>query len=166
MISSVAGAQVAVFVDVADDELGDLLGPRRGVGHGELPGQVIGEVGRTRERVLDGELFVLLPHPARVVAVLDVVLEVGVVVDLVEGVLLLLVLGLGVLAASSVSFLASAFPRPALLRPSLPRRISSRSGFSSSSWLRTSWSSSFDSCSSLIACCSEGVMISFWLSLR
>ena len=68
---------------------------RRGVAHAELPGQMIGEVRRTGERVLDGELFVLLPHPARVVAVLDVVLEVGVVVDLVEGVLLLLLRRLG-----------------------------------------------------------------------
>src|SRR6185369_13143075 len=33
-------------------------------------------------------------------------------------------------------------------------------------WLSTSWSSSFDSCSSLIACCSEGVMISFCESFR
>jgi hypothetical protein len=37
---------------------------------------------------------VFLPHPARVVAVFDVVLEVGVVVDLVEGVFLLLFLRL------------------------------------------------------------------------
>ncbi len=49
---------------------------------------MIGEVGRPGEGVLDRELLVLLPHPARVVAVLDVVLEVGVVVDLFEGVLL------------------------------------------------------------------------------
>ena len=54
----------------------------------------MGEVGLLGERVLDGELFVILPHP-RVVAVLDVVLEVGVVVDLVEGVLLLFLLRLG-----------------------------------------------------------------------
>ena len=51
---------------------------------------MVGQVRRTREGVLDRELLVLLPHPARVVAVLDVVLEVGVVVDLVEGILLLL----------------------------------------------------------------------------
>ena len=53
---------------------------------------MVGQVRRAREGVLDGELIVLLGHPG-VVAVLDVVLEVGVVVDLVEGVLLLLVLG-------------------------------------------------------------------------
>ena len=83
-----AGAQVAVLVDVADDERADLLDARRRVGHAQLPREVIGEVRRTGEGVLDRELLVLLRHP-RVVAVLDVVLEVGVVVDLVEGVLLL-----------------------------------------------------------------------------
>ncbi len=83
------GPEVAVFVDVADDEAADLLRPRRGVAHVELPRQVVGQVGGAAERVLEGKLLVLLRHP-RVVAVFDVVLEVGVVVDLVEGILLLL----------------------------------------------------------------------------
>src|SRR5437660_1712643 len=43
---------------------------------------------------------------------------------------------------------------------------SSRSGFSSSSFWTTSWSSSVDSCSSWIACCSSGVMTTRWLCRR
>ncbi len=43
---------------------------------------------------------------------------------------------------------------------------SSRTGFSTSSWLSTVSSSMRVSCSSLIACCSDGVITSFWESLR
>ena len=42
---------------------------------------------------------------------------------------------------------------------------SSSSGFSTISWFRRSESSSVDIGSSLIACCSDGVRISFWTSL-
>ena len=90
----VRGPQIAVLVDVADDELADLFDARRGVAHHELPGEVIGEIGWPGEGVLDRELFVLLGHPG-VVAVLDVVLKVGVVVDLVKGVLVFFLLRLG-----------------------------------------------------------------------
>src|SRR5438128_4262621 len=43
---------------------------------------------------------------------------------------------------------------------------SSSNGFSSSSFWTTSWSSSVDSCSSWIACCSSGVMTTRWLCRR
>jgi hypothetical protein len=42
---------------------------------------------------------------------------------------------------------------------------SSSIGFSTISWLRSSDNSSVDIGSSLIACCSDGVRISFWTSL-
>ena len=55
--------EVPVLVDVADQVRRDLADGRDGVGHRELPGQVLLEARRARERVLERGLLALLVLP-------------------------------------------------------------------------------------------------------
>src|SRR5213078_2199109 len=66
--------------------------------------------------------------------------------------------------AASASVLGAASPASGVSAPSTG--ISSRSGFSRSSFCTTSWSSSVESCRSWIACWSSGVMTTRWLCRR
>ena len=135
------------------------------VRHRELPVQVLLEALRPRERVLERDLLRVLVL-ARVVRAVEVVLEVGVEVDLVEGVALLLDRRSGVRGRSGRRSPPSFAAAPPRLRPrsacsaELASSSSSSRGFSTTSWVRTSCSSSLDICRSLIACCSDGVMTS------
>ena len=123
--------------------------------HRQLPHQVIGQRAGRRERVLDRRQLLDLLGRLRPVAVVEVVAEEVLVVLVVPGVgLVRLLLGLRL-------FLGLERPRPAAgPRSEPPPSI----GFSTISWLRRSDSSSVDIGSSLIACCSDGVRISFWTS--
>ena len=158
--------QVSVLVDVADEVSRRSPALRPGASAmRELPVQVLGQTLGARQDVLERELLGLLLVLPRVVRRVEVVLEVGVEVDLLERVPLLLRrrrgrVGRGGGGASSLS------SRLASARSVSVSSCSSRIGFSTTSWLRTSWSSRRDICSSLIACCSDGVMTSRWESRR
>ena len=82
--------EVAVVVHVADEVGRDLAHAVARAGHGELPGQVLGQALRARQDVLERVLLGLLLVLARVVRRVEIVLEVGVEVDLLERVALLL----------------------------------------------------------------------------
>ena len=81
--------EIAVLVDVADQVVGDLAHLGQRIGHGDLPAQILLQPRRPRQDVLEGNLLGLLVL-AGVVRRVEVVLEVGVEVDLVERVALLL----------------------------------------------------------------------------
>ena len=170
----VAGhAQVAVLVDVADQvgrDLADLGRPRPDIEICQV--RYSWRPGGPGEDVLERDLLGLLVL-ARVVGRVEVLLEIGVEVDLVEGVALLL----GGSLARRLRGARAGPPPPRL--PPLPASwrsaasasaasscSSSRIGFSTISWVRTSSSSSFDICRSLMACCSDGVITSRCESLR
>ena len=152
--------RIAVRVEVADDELADLALPRRQLRHVELPG------GGRRGPAGGVRVFSMgalrAPPSSRCGRPFPVVLEVGVEVDV------------------RPSTRRGRAPRPFVTRlglrlralfagrrPPLPAtsELSSRTGFSTSSWVSSFSSSMRVSCRSLIACCSEGVMTSFWESL-
>ena len=146
--------QVAVVVEVADDGLADLAHQLVVVGlDRELPAEMIGERAAGRERVLDRRQLFDFLRRARPVAVVEVLAEEILVVLVVPGVVFLL--------GGASSF--SAACGSAACRSSVG--TSSSSGFSTTSWLSRSASSSVDIGSSLIACCSDGVRISFCASL-
>ena len=143
-------AQIAIAVDVADDrpaELLDAIGRCRQI---ELPDQVIRQVGRLGERVLEGRQFLAgFPRSARGVGRIRVG-EVGFEVDLVEWIR-------GLVVLSALAFLAlRLWPRPA--PPREPGSPTAPAG-------PPSTSSSLDICNSLIACCNDGVITSRWLNL-
>ncbi len=160
--------QQAVLVEVLDDRLADLEGDLVGLRHPQLPQQVVVEVGRLGERVLDRRDLGQLGRPhAALPAVVEVVLEEALDLDLLERVLGALALGRGSAwascAISSLVFVSST-------------GTSSRRGFSITSCSRTSASSSVVRGRSLIACWSEGVRMSlcesraerpsFWCSAK
>ena len=153
----------AVLVQVADEVARDLAHAVADARHVELPDQVLVEVVRAREDVLERVLLGLLLVLARVVRRVEVVLEVGVEVDLLERVALLLGGGRRPPRAA----LASSLSRAASTRSvSVVSSCSSRTGFSTTSCVSTSCSSRRDICRSLIACCSDGVITSRWESRR
>jgi hypothetical protein len=83
-------AEVAVFVDVADQVRRDLPYLRVRLRHRKLPGEVLGKTLGPRQDVLERELLGLLLVLPRVVRRVEVVFEVGREVDLLERVLFLL----------------------------------------------------------------------------
>jgi hypothetical protein len=118
---------------------------------------VVGQRAGRRERVLDRRQLLDLLRRARPVAVVEVVAEEVLVVGVVPGVVLLSAgLGLGPRPSRSAAGLAGC-------RSSVG--TSSSRGFSTISWFSRSASSSVDIGSSLMACCSDGVRMSFWTSL-
>ena len=87
-------AQEAVLVEVLHDRLADLDRVVVGCGHAQLPQQVVVEVRRLGERVLDrGDLGQLGRAHAPLGAVVEVVLEEALDLDLLQRVLGLLALG-------------------------------------------------------------------------
>ena len=143
--------QVAVVIEVADDRAADLLQLLVAGLERELPHQVIGERSGGREGVLDRRQLLDLLRRARAVAVVEIVAEEIFVVGVVPGVGLL---GGRLLGGPS---------RPAACSAGWSSSVgtSSSSGFSTISWFRRSASSSVDIGSSLIACCNDGVRMSF-----
>src|SRR5215207_9910622 len=82
----VGRVEAAVAVEVADDALADgdeVFGRLR---HVELPLQVLGERGRARQELLEGRRVLLVLVLLRLVAGVEVVLELAAEVDLLEGV--------------------------------------------------------------------------------
>ena len=149
------GDQIAVVVEVADDRRADgavvvVVGLER-----QLPLEVVGQRRAGRQRVLDRRQLLDLGRHPRAIAVVQVVVEevLVVVVFPVVG------LALGARCASCSSALSVAGWASAAWRSS--DGISSSRGFSTTSWLSMSASSSVDIGSSLIACCNDGVRMSF-----
>ncbi len=149
--------QEAVGVQVADDQLGDLALASFDVRHVELPEEVVVEVGLAGEAVLDRRLVPLLHHRG-VAGALPVVAEVGVEVDVLHR--------LRVIELLAVGRLRDALPPRGGTSSSMTSLLSSSTGFSTSSWVRSVSSSMRVICRSLIACWREGVITSFWASLR
>ena len=148
------GHQIAVVVEVADDGAADL----RAAGSSSVCIESChsrwseSDAGG-RERVLDRRQLFDFLRRARAVAVIEVVAEEVLVVGVVPGV--------GLFGWSACR------PRPS--RPAAAASAgwsssvgtSSSIGFSTISWFSRSASSSVDIGSSLIACCSDGVRMSF-----
>ena len=90
-------AQQAVLVEVLHDRLGDQERQLVGLRHVQLPEQVVVEVERLGERVLDRRHLGHLgrPHAALAAAVVEVVLEEALDLDVLERVVGALALGLG-----------------------------------------------------------------------
>ena len=148
--------EIAVVVEVADDGFADLAHQLVVVGlHRELPAQMIGQRRAGRERVLDRRQLLDFLRRARPIAVVEIVAEEVFVVLVVPGVGLL-----SCLLRRLVFFRR----RCASAGCSSSVGTSSSIGFSTISWFRRSASSSVDIGSSLMACCSDGVRISFWTS--
>ena len=146
--------QVAVVIEVADDGFADFADGVVGGLQRELPFEVIGQRRAGRERVLDRRQLFDFLRRARAIAVVEVVAEEVLVVGVVP-------------RSRSCPW---ACPRRLLSRAwvsaacSSSVGTSSSSGFSTTSWLRRSASSNVDIGRSLIACCSDGVRISFCAS--
>jgi hypothetical protein len=155
-----ARTQIAVFVEVADDRAPDLLLALGRSGHVELPDEMPGEILSLGQGVLERRKgFARVDRGPGDVPALDV-LEVGLVVDVVERIARLRLRGV----RGPLSLCRSGFALVAL--GDGPSSIaSSRTGFSVSSCWISSTSSSLDIWRSLIACWSDGVMMSRWLIL-
>ena len=119
---------------------------------GQLPEEVVGERGRSRERVLDWRQLLDFRWGPRPVAVVQVVAEEVLVVRVVPGIAFFggRLVGVGFSCACCCSAGCSSSVG-----------TSSSRGFSTISWFSRSASSSVDIGSSLIACCSDGVRMSF-----
>src|SRR5574338_591535 len=79
------GHEVAVVVQVADDRAADLLHPVVVGLHRQLPGQVVGQRSRRRQRVLDRRQLLDFGRRPRPVAVVQIVAEEVLVIRVVPG---------------------------------------------------------------------------------
>ena len=144
--------QIAVVVEVADDRLADLAISASSVCIDSCQSRWSDERAAGRQRVLDRRQLLDLRRRPRPVAVVEVVAEEVLVVLVVPGVGLLRPLACRLPAFPACCCSAGC---------SSSVGTSSSSGFSTISWFSRSDSSSVDIGSSLIACCSDGVRMSF-----
>ena len=156
--------EVAVVVEVPDDEHRDALLVLGEVREAELPDEVVDEIGLLGERrLVAGQLLVGQAAVRRRGVTLElVVVEVLVPVDLVRALLALHLLGLLDLlvlrGGLELRLLRGARALGARILLALPRIL--EEGFSVSSVRMRSTSSMRESCRSLMACCSWGVITS------